>query len=159
MSYDIVGGRSGTRQNELAGTLSIIDGPSYMIPDSGEGLPFVQQPGRRAFEDEGRVDGGGLSGVDVNIQQDLALGLLTGGLGLARSFWPLDDDRTRRTQLVSQFGIYDPGSVSTRHSQDCTPYNHRFVLSLYPGLYCDRWLRSQGPARRSSVDAEDPGHG
>jgi hypothetical protein len=64
---DIIGSRGGPRENELARSLSIIDGPPDVIPYGGEGLPFVQQPWRRAFENQGGLDGGCLSSVDVNI--------------------------------------------------------------------------------------------
>jgi hypothetical protein len=65
---DVVCWDRGTGQDELTRVRAIVNRSSDLVPDGRLELPLVDQSGRGAIENEGRIDRDRLPGVHVDVE-------------------------------------------------------------------------------------------
>ena len=83
---------SGAGQDELTFAASIIYRMADIVPESGLGLPFINQPGSGAIQQGGRVNSHQRGYLRVAIDLQDALRLLLGRLRLTAGFRTFDQD-------------------------------------------------------------------
>ena len=96
-------GRPGEDESALAGLL--VDGVAYIVPNVGERLPLVEQPGPLARENDGGIHGHRLGDVWVRIEKHLAPSRLASRRRLAATLRAFDQHGARRRQTVLKLAV------------------------------------------------------
>ena len=92
--------------------MTVIDGAPHVIPQpSSADLPFVDKPRWCPVEDQGWVGVERVAGTGVDIEQDLAGGVLARGPGFPTRLWAFHYNGTGGSQAVDQELISDSGSI------------------------------------------------
>lgn len=84
-----------------------IDRPTDVVPDRGNGLPFIDQPRRFSGENQCRLDIGRPPGLLVHIEHDGAACKHRGCCGFPAGFRTLEDNGSGRGQPEPDFRLDD----------------------------------------------------
>ena len=92
MPRDLVSGNGRPCQDELTRFSSVVDGPSYMIPDGGFYLPLVDQTRDGALKDQRGIHPYSIPCVAIHVEQHLTCCNLSRGRSFSASFGTFDHD-------------------------------------------------------------------
>jgi hypothetical protein len=90
MPGNIIGGRRGTGQDELARLASLVNRAPDMIPDGGFNLPLIDKTRCIARQYQAGINRNCLTGVLIDIKQYFTGGKIPGCCRFAASFRPFD---------------------------------------------------------------------
>jgi hypothetical protein len=83
---------------------SVVDGVADVVPELGLDLPFINEAGRHALEEQARVGGEGLPRCQ-RVDANLAARGATTGLGLANGLGSRYDDGTHGVKRGGKWGV------------------------------------------------------
>ena len=132
-----ISGNGGAGQDKLPKFAAVIHLKADCVPQLGGQLPFVDEPGSRAFQ----------QALGVQLRHGNVLFLLFrvihiqdtgrqlfGGRGLTAPFWPFDQNRAFALQLPLQNIIGDPLSIGF-HSEHLVSTHAAYRIRYYDKLY------------------------
>ena len=108
---DVVGGHRGAGENELAPCGALVHGAAHEVPDRRLQLPLIDEPWRRAGQQQRWIRGHQTAGVGVNVQQHMGGGCLHGGGRLAGGLGAFHKHGAGSLQQRDEFRVCNAGSV------------------------------------------------